>query len=208
MAEEGHLALPRARAFGVVDDADEHQRSPGSGGRRPGHEHGEEAVDVDPPAKEEDDRRSEQRVLDRLRRGDQVPGRKLDRAPEARQDEEPQQGAHDQPERAGPGERLPAEQHPGSERRGDRGGDREVGSVDVEQPEVHVRLIPDVEEDERDRGGRDEREDVRCAQAGGQGGQLYWLLRALPSHLAPLGDGDRDVRRDRPRVPHDGGRDS
>ena len=87
--------------------------------RSPADEDVEEAVDVDPPAEEEDDRGREQGVLDHLRCGRQVLAGQLERAPEAREDEQPHERPDQDPRDSHSRQRLPAEEHPGGDRRAD-----------------------------------------------------------------------------------------
>ena len=101
-----------------------------------------------------------------LRGADQVLRRPLHRRPEAREHEEREERAGDDPERArlarsgSQPKRTPAATAQATVTR-----DRDVGAVDVDRPERRVGLVVAVQEEEGDRGRRDEREDVRRAQA-------------------------------------------
>ena len=183
--------------------------APAARGRRPGDEHDEEAVEVDRPAEQQHDRGREQRVLDELRRRDQVRARRLERAPEAREQRRARAARRRasqsvRPRRSGSQpNRTPAAIAAATSEQRSR-----VGAVHVDRPDR--RRGPGSGRAGRSRGiaaAGDEREDVRCAQAG-QGGATYTgFPDALPSHLATLGDGDRGLRRGRARLPDHGRRD-
>ena len=103
--EERHLALAGSLSFELVDEAEELEEPPRARDGAPPDEDDQEAVDVDTSTEQQDERRGEQRILDELRRADQVLLRVVERRPETGHDDQRQQGPCDRPERARPPQR-------------------------------------------------------------------------------------------------------
>ena len=179
-AEERRLALERPLALELVHESGELQQSPGRRRGAPERDCPEQDVEVPAGAQKERHGQREDRVLDELRRRHEVRQEPVVGGPRERvdggRDDHRQEERAGHPDRARRSERSEAVADPREDARHGHGEHGHVRELDPgarrPEPDVNLRLVLDVQEDQGDRQSEHDRTD---------------------------GQGVRTIRRERPR---------
>ena len=193
-AEERGLALERPLALELRDEAGELEQAPGARCRAPRGHAPEQELDVTASAEQERDGGGEDCVLGELRRRHEVRHEAVVLRPrepvEGRRDDHRHECRQGDPDGAPGAKGRPALADAAPERRERDGQNGQVGELDPDarraEPDVDLRLVADVEEDDRDRECEDDRSrPLSCRRRGRRAPEGAWTRNGARRHDAP-----------------------